>query len=119
MVQDLPEVPTSVPEEINEKLDLPDVIAKAPVASTEASANRKGMSVSLSSMPSPQNPPAQKETGKKLQLIVYDGCCNSSGGTIASLKNSVTKISTNLQTWQSIWPLDLPVPSQILYQLFM
>ncbi|XP_045827692.1 vacuolar protein sorting-associated protein 20 homolog 2-like [Trifolium pratense] len=30
-VEDLPEVPTTVPEEINEKLDLPDVPTKAPV----------------------------------------------------------------------------------------
>ncbi|KAI4299317.1 hypothetical protein L6164_032786 [Bauhinia variegata] len=32
LAQDLPEVPTSAPEEINDKLDLPDVPTKAPVA---------------------------------------------------------------------------------------
>ncbi|KAI4296647.1 hypothetical protein L6164_036591 [Bauhinia variegata] len=32
LAEDLPEVPTSAPEEINDKLDLPDVPTKAPVA---------------------------------------------------------------------------------------
>ncbi|KAJ1388052.1 hypothetical protein SESBI_39440 [Sesbania bispinosa] len=42
-VQDLPEVPTSVSEDINEKLDLPDVPIQAPGEKiAEASTKRKG-----------------------------------------------------------------------------
>jgi len=43
-VQDLPEVPHSAHEEIEEKLDLPDVPTKAPVTSdAEVSTKRKGI----------------------------------------------------------------------------
>lgn len=49
MVQDLPEVPTSASEDINDKLDLPDVPTKAPGAADMAtkdagvSSKRKGI----------------------------------------------------------------------------
>ncbi|KAF7834125.1 vacuolar protein sorting-associated protein 20-like protein 2-like [Senna tora] len=53
-VQDLPEVPTSVPEEINEKLDLPDVPTKAPLSDdAEVSNERKGLSLSVMEEPLP------------------------------------------------------------------
>ncbi|MCI07786.1 vacuolar protein sorting-associated protein 20-like, partial [Trifolium medium] len=43
-VEDLPEAPTTVPAEIDEKLDLPDVPTKAPVISdAEVPIKRKVM----------------------------------------------------------------------------
>lgn len=52
-VQDLPEVPTSVSEDINEKLDLPEVPIQAPGEKVvEASSKRKGICFSLPPMSS-------------------------------------------------------------------
>ena len=47
-VEDLPEVPTTVPEETDKKLDLPDVPTKAPVTNdVEVAIKRKGIASSL------------------------------------------------------------------------
>lgn len=50
-VEGLPEVPTTVSEEISEKLDLPDVPTKGPDTG-DAEVKRKGISSSLCSSPS-------------------------------------------------------------------
>lgn len=58
-VQDLPEVPASVSEEINERLDLPDVPTQAAGAKVaEESTKRKGIGIRPSPptpTPTPQN----------------------------------------------------------------
>ena len=67
-VQDLPEVPASVPEEISDKLDLPDVPTKAPVAdaAAEGSSQRKGILFSPNpNPPAPPHPPPPPPTKKK------------------------------------------------------
>jgi hypothetical protein len=61
-VEDLPEAPTTVPAEIDEKLDLPDVPTKAPVISdAEVPIKRKGIASSLWTRPVPSLPMKTKE----------------------------------------------------------
>jgi len=62
-VQDLPEVPHSAHEEIEENLDLPNVPTKAPVTSdAEVSTKRKGIFHFLLS--SPKKPERRKKLAK-------------------------------------------------------